>query len=122
MTELAFQNPGFLPFFALALLPLIIHLLVRVKAQKYLFCKSLSWRCFGGYAALLFCARIYKNKSDKINYRNFYMVWYSLRTHNSFRCKKSLAAFATVERERNSSSRRFYYKGGSPNGSSDNFP
>lgn len=46
------------------------------KAQKYLFCKSLSWRCFGGYAALLFCARIYKNKSDKINYRNFYMVLY----------------------------------------------
>lgn len=41
MSNIVFQNPAFLPLFALVLLPLIIHLLIKTKAHKYLFSSNM---------------------------------------------------------------------------------
>ena len=74
-----------------------------------------------GSSAVLELQNCRKN-SQAWNHREFCMIWYSQKSHGAFHRKKPLAAFALVKRERNSSFHRFYYKGGSPNGSSDNFP
>jgi hypothetical protein len=39
--SLSFQNPALLPFLACAALPLLIHLLTRLKAKKYLFSSNM---------------------------------------------------------------------------------